>query len=687
MSFSWQMLFNREEEVQRYYNAQGRWSKSGYHAEGGNSPALDALLAENTGEPAIAERIGVLADIMVLDQITGQRLTHEAIEFSKKWALVRDEDGNVSPEEPITSERQQSLLNANLTNSAFLIPNPIRVLFSENFMVDGYVNTVAVTLQKFSPDMVPTVCVVDISMHALYQGFARRSTVFTTLASMEDDDGIPSGEGAFDSEGENAEATVVGSTEETLQLAGLEGAPVFAGFDHSPSETTGDRGSMKMDRWKAKAGGINYTDHFPLINETNQRAPKGGRSLKAQHRDDDEKAITFGIVSNLMDSSLGTFIRENGDTGNAIEWFKAVKSTLRVRGWLGLSLRARLKADNQASLNLLWKDGDEYGFEHYAKASQTYTGSKWEAASTNDAHFFDRWPDTQRRVLFAGGVDKFATAFSSPTNNNVLDYAVKRTENQASGYFTRSFPILEVKSGYYGDNFHKVYIEYGHNEIDFDIGNDGDEGWIWGGQWDNPKEVLGKNWDFDIANGFYDGSGVPFPDELVLTGIGGTADETYTIQYQQALTLRVRLEVVDTDSAASDSNGYLPVSDTGVLFIYPRKEATGIIDDVDKRGKTKFGVAGGVDLRGGIRGVKGSGIVSSMEDGYWIEAHDGAAQGLDDDLFYDSLFRHEGDGGFEENAKQYGQAYDRVNPDAASLGGMMISSKDTLVNNQQVGFS
>jgi hypothetical protein len=290
-------------------------------------------------------------------------------------------------------------------------------------------------------------------------------------------------------------------------------------------------------------------------------------------------------------------------------------------------------------------------------------------------------------VLFAGGVDKFATAFSGPTNNKVLDYAVKQTENQASGFFTRSFPILEVKSGYYGDNFHKVPIAYGHNEIDFDIGNDGDEGWIWGGQWDNPKEVLGKDWAFDIANGFYDGSGVPFPDELVLTGIGSTADETYTIQYQQALTLRVRLEVVDTDSAASDSNGYLPVSDTGVLFIYPRKEATGIIDDVDKRGKTKFGVAGGVDLRGGIRGVKGSGIVSSMEDGYWIEAHDGAAQGLDDDLFYDSLFRHEGDGGFEENTKQYGQAYDRVNPDAASLGGIMISSKDTLVNNQQVGFS
>ena len=142
---------------------------------------MDALL-EDPSEPLVAERIGVLADIMVMDQITGQRLTAEAIKFSEKWALVRpDEDGNVSPEEPISADRQQSLLDVNLTNSAFLIPNPIRVVFSENFMVDGYVNTVSVSIQKFSPDMVPTVCTVDISMHALYQGFARRSTVFLSL--------------------------------------------------------------------------------------------------------------------------------------------------------------------------------------------------------------------------------------------------------------------------------------------------------------------------------------------------------------------------------------------------------------------------------------------------------------------------------------------------------------------------
>jgi hypothetical protein len=630
---------------------------------------------------------------MVLDQITGQRLTHEAIEFSKKWALVRDEDGNVSPEEPITPKRQQSLLNANLTNSAFLIPNPIRVVFSENFMVDGYVNTVAVTLQKFSPDMVPTVCVVDISMHALYQGFARRSTVFTTLAGLQDDDeGVIPGNNPFDEESANAEAAVVGSTEETLQVQGLMGTPILAGIDHSPSETTGDQGSMKMDRWKARTG-ISYTDHLPKTRERDRFAVKGGRSLNIQHRGDDENAITFGIVSNLRDSGLGEFLRDNGSTDTAKEWFTNVKPNMRVRGYLGLSLRARLKAEDQASLRVLWEEGDENGFTSFYKADQDYTSGEWQdpASPAVDTHFFDRWSKEQRRMLFAAGIDNFSRGYTGATNAASLTGWADLTANQTSGFFTRSFPILEVAPGYYGDHFYKSDFQYGPETINFEIGNDSDEGWIWGGTKDTPHAILGKNWDFSIANGFYNVStAVPFPDELVLTGTGSTADETYTIQYQQALVLRVRMEVKDT-GASSDSNGYVPVSDTGVLFVYPRKEATGIIDDVDGAGVTDRGVAGSIELQGAsltdadpIRGVYGSGIEAHMKDGKWIEAHDGAAQGLDDDMFYDGLFQH--DGNTIDNIKRYSEPYKLGDAGHVSLGGVMISSKDTLINNQPVAF-
>ena len=698
MSFQWQMLFNREEEVQRYYNAYGRWSQAGHHAEGANSPTLDALL-EDSDEPMVAERIGVLADIMVMDEITGQRLTKAAIEFSKKWALVRDEDGNVSPEEPISADRQQNLLDANLTNSAFLIPNPIRVVFSENFMVDGYVNTVSVSIQKFSPDMVPTVATVDISMHALYQGFARRSTVFTTLADIEDEGGLAVGGGVWEDESANAEATVAGSTEETLQQAGLLGTPIFAGFDHSPKETTGDQGSMKMDRWKAQTG-INHTPHLPESGETIRHATKGGRSLKIQHRDTGQNAITFGIVSNLRDSSLGEFLREMG-VDTAKEWFKDIKPKIRVRGYVGLSLRARLKAINQASLDVLWEDGDENGFTTFSKVSESYSGDVWTgpvSPTLTEPHFFDRWSKEQRRTLFAVGIDNYARGYWTSANRSLTAAAltpqdfVNQTKTQPSGYYTRSFPILEVSPGYYGDHFYKHDFAFGPETIDFDIGDDGDEGWIWSGTKDSPEAILGEQWVFDIANGFYDGSANPFPAELTLTNAStSNVDHTYEIQYQQALTLRVRVEVEDSDQAASNSNGYLPISDTGVLFIYPKKEATGIINDVDKLGKTKFGVAGSMDINGDIRGVLGDGIAYNMKDGYWLLVKEGSSsgdpddEGLGNDMFYDGLFQHDGNSK-EENMKQYGLAYDRVSPDSASLGGMMISSEDTLINGESVNF-
>ncbi len=695
MSFQWQMLFNREEEVQRYYNAYGRWDKAGYHAEGANSPTLDALL-EDPAEPMVAERIGVLADIMVMDQITGQRLTAEAIKFSEKWALVRpDEDGNVSPEEPISEDRQKSLLSANLTNAAFLIPNPIRVVFSENFMVDGYVNTVAVNIQKFSPDMVPTVCTVDISMHALYQGFARRSTVFTTLANMEDDyDGLIPGNNPFDDESANAEAAVVGSTEETLQVQGLMGTPILAGIDHSPSDTWGDQGSMKMDRWKARTG-IPYTDHLPKTRDRDQFAVKGGRSLKIQHRDTGQNAITFGIVSNLRDSGLGTFLRNNGSTSTAKEWFTNVKPNMRVRGYLGLSLRARLKAEDQASLRVLWEEGDDNGFSDFSKANQDYTSGEWQDPTSPavDTHFFDRWSKEQRKMLFAAGIDNFSRGYSGATNAAALGGWADLTANQNSGYYTRSFPILEVAPGYYGDHFYKSDFEYGPATINFEIGNDSDEGWIWGGTKDTPHAILGEKWDFSIANGFYTASASLFPAELTLTNAStSNVDHTYEIQYQQALVLRVRMEVKDT-GASSASNGYVPVSDTGVLFVYPRKEATGIIDDVDGAGFTDRGVAGSIELQGGtdpIRGVYGSGIEAHIKDGKWLLVKDGSSsgdpgdEGLGNDMFYDGLFQH--DGNTIDNIKRYSEPYKLGDAGHVSLGGVMISSKDTLINNQPVDF-
>lgn len=82
------------------------------------------------------------------------------------------------------SRKATSAANANFGNSAFLVSLPVRIVFSSLFMVEGYITATTVTFNKFNPNMVPTQCVVGVTMQALYIGFAREKTYLTTtLAS------------------------------------------------------------------------------------------------------------------------------------------------------------------------------------------------------------------------------------------------------------------------------------------------------------------------------------------------------------------------------------------------------------------------------------------------------------------------------------------------------------------------
>ena len=224
MNFQWSMLFNREAEVQA--NTVGTDRRNAIGLELGESPLDQYLDGKRTVEVGFAGRggsvdvfaggtaeaatmLGVLADIAVLDRITGQSISKESYEYARKrFQLLRDQGlayeedelhmaedatGNEAMSLEEAAERiatggrsgQQTLLDANRYNSAFLVPNPVRAVFSEHFMVDGYVNNVTVTFQKFSPEMIPTVATVDISMHAIYQGFARQKSAFTTFIRLQ----------------------------------------------------------------------------------------------------------------------------------------------------------------------------------------------------------------------------------------------------------------------------------------------------------------------------------------------------------------------------------------------------------------------------------------------------------------------------------------------------------------------
>lgn len=182
--FSFQLMFNREHEVNK----------------GFDDPDQDWLTLPGSGQKALVSQIGVLADLMILDSITGQGLSQDMIEAlvantKRQYAnyntivtntKAADEKAGVDVEAnakdyrtvemPKDEDEMKEIFNANIGNSAFLNPLPFRVMFSSLFMVEGVATGVSVSFNKFSKTMIPTQCVVTINMYALYLGFAKKKT-------------------------------------------------------------------------------------------------------------------------------------------------------------------------------------------------------------------------------------------------------------------------------------------------------------------------------------------------------------------------------------------------------------------------------------------------------------------------------------------------------------------------------
>lgn len=186
-SFGFELMFNREHEVNAGYN----------------DPLVTEWLTLPNGQKGLVSEIGVLADLMILDSITGQGLSEDMIkalaqQTQRQYINInkanaeakkdREDAGVTEPSvdyEPIQipgDSELSALFNANIGNSAFLNPQPFRVLFSTLFMIEGVATSVEVVFQKFSRKMVPTQCKVTINMYALYLGFAKPKTfIFDNL--------------------------------------------------------------------------------------------------------------------------------------------------------------------------------------------------------------------------------------------------------------------------------------------------------------------------------------------------------------------------------------------------------------------------------------------------------------------------------------------------------------------------
>jgi len=191
------LMFNREAEVAsgKYTNNSGKMIKSK------NLRSSTAELDVNqfiTGDyqPEWVCSIGVLADIMVLDGVIGQGISTETIRIlntiSNTQAATTATDSTATEEQKKQAQdilekesqkvkywTQDAATNPNLGNTAFLVPTPVRIMLSNMMMIEGFILTSSVNFHKFSKHYIPTQCRVDLTVQALYIGFAKNQTLLT----------------------------------------------------------------------------------------------------------------------------------------------------------------------------------------------------------------------------------------------------------------------------------------------------------------------------------------------------------------------------------------------------------------------------------------------------------------------------------------------------------------------------
>jgi len=112
------------------------------------------------------------------DSNPGVSCTNFGVATNLTTAETASTDENLWSDETV---RERLTTLGNESNRAFLIPNPVRVVFSSLYMVDGYVTGVNLLFTKFSRNMIPVTATLAIQMEARYIGFAREKTFLTEV--------------------------------------------------------------------------------------------------------------------------------------------------------------------------------------------------------------------------------------------------------------------------------------------------------------------------------------------------------------------------------------------------------------------------------------------------------------------------------------------------------------------------
>lgn len=144
------------------------------------------------------EDIGVLHDLGSLYSIIGvgvNEYMENGMASSAEEFLTQSVDAavdrltqQITAEDAVDSASNQradykeavnQLFNVNKGNTAFLLPLPVRIVFSSLYIVEGLVQDFNVLFTKFNTNMVPMQCSVTVTFEAKYIGFAKKDTFFT----------------------------------------------------------------------------------------------------------------------------------------------------------------------------------------------------------------------------------------------------------------------------------------------------------------------------------------------------------------------------------------------------------------------------------------------------------------------------------------------------------------------------
>lgn len=204
VNFTFDLMFDRSHELSKGTSTL----TDGATVIGSEGGAADPMNINSETDPY---DIGVLADLRILYSVIGQGFSKEMLEFQKKTFSesagrvfnrengiqptdtadseegsetdTEDDDGTENSSKrslgPIDDASLEEILAANYGNWGLLMPNPVRVMFSSLFMLDGFITGTNVDFLKFSTKMVPLMCRVTMSMSAMYIGFARQDTFLT----------------------------------------------------------------------------------------------------------------------------------------------------------------------------------------------------------------------------------------------------------------------------------------------------------------------------------------------------------------------------------------------------------------------------------------------------------------------------------------------------------------------------